>query len=83
MYPLCNLCASTLLLAMREESYVIRIYRKEKLPAPMQRVGGSRRQHDHVTLTGVIEMVERGERRAFHDIEELWGILSGTAGKSG
>jgi hypothetical protein len=29
----------------------------------------------------MIEMVERGERRAFHDIGELWAILAGTAGK--
>lgn len=65
---------------MGEESYVIRIYRKEPMPAPMQRAGGSRRHHDHIALTGVIEMVEHGERRAFHDIEELWAILTGTAG---
>jgi hypothetical protein len=42
-----------------------------------------RRQHDRIALTGMIEMVERGERRAFHDIEELWGILCGTTGQAG
>jgi hypothetical protein len=38
---------------------------------------------DHVAQTVVIEMVGRDEHRAFHDIEELWAILSGTARKGG
>ncbi len=63
---------------MDEESYVIRIYRKEAQPAHHT---GGRRNHDRVALTGLVEAVERGERRSFHDIEELWAILTGSTRK--
>lgn len=62
---------------MNEESYVIRIYRKDALPAAMRRIEGGKRGYDRLAVTGVVEIVERGEQRAFHGIEELWGILSG------
>ena len=62
---------------MNEESFVIRLYRKERLPAAMRRAEGGRRRHDETTLSGIVEIVERGERRAFHDIEGLWEILAG------
>jgi len=62
---------------MNEESYVIRIYRKDSLPAPMRRAEGGRRDYDRMAMTGIVEIVEREEQRAFHGIEELWGILSG------
>jgi len=63
---------------MNEESYVIRIYRKDALPVSMRRAEGGRRDYDRLAVTGIVEVVEREEKRAFHGIEELWGILSGT-----
>ena len=82
MYPWCNPWAATLLFAMSEQSYVVRIYRKEILMEPGRPNGSGRRRHDRIALTGVVEMVERGERLAFHDIEELWTVLVGTAGEN-
>jgi len=64
---------------MSEESYVVRIYRKQAPAAPAdaaQCSDGGRRRYDRMKLIGVVELVERGERRAFHDIEELWTILA-------
>jgi hypothetical protein len=66
---------------MDEQSYVIRIYRRGKLPVPGSRTTDHRRRQDRVTLTGTIDVVEHGERRTFHDMEELWGILCRTTGK--
>ena len=62
---------------MNEESYIIRIYRKDALPASMRRAEGGRRDYDRMAVTGIVEVVEREEKRAFHNIDELWGILSG------
>lgn len=60
---------------MSEESFIVRVYRQGRRPGPEGRA------HDQATLTGVVEIVDRGERRSFHDIEELWTILAGTGGK--
>lgn len=52
-------------------SYVVRIYR---------RIPGSEdglRRHDAITLVGIVERSDTGERRDFHDIEQLWAILCG------
>ena len=51
------------------ESYVIRIYRQEKM------VKGGRRQHDAITLNGVVVHPESGERVSFNDIDSLWKLL--------
>jgi hypothetical protein len=59
---------------MDEATFVVRIYRKV-------RAGSGRRRHDRIALAGLIEDVEIGERQAFHDIEELWTILSHTTRK--
>jgi hypothetical protein len=59
---------------MDEATFVIRIYRRA-------RAGSGRRRHDRIALAGLVEDVEIGERHAFHDIEELWTILSHTARK--
>ena len=59
---------------MDEATFVVRIYRRV-------RAGSGRRLHDRIALAGLIEDVEIGKRHAFHDIEELWAILSHTAGK--
>ena len=67
---------------MSEQSYVIRIYRKEALPPSPQPHGSGRRRHDGIALTGVIETVAHGKRLAFHDMEELWAVLIGTTGKN-
>jgi len=56
---------------MDEESYVIRIYRKDSLPASMRRAKGGRRGYDSLSITGIVEIVERAEQQAFHGIEEL------------
>jgi len=61
---------------MDEETYVVRIYRRDRVAVSMPRAGSGRRRHDQIALSGVIEDVEAGERRAFHDIGELWAILS-------
>ena len=61
---------------MSEESYVVRIYRKERIPGSVPSIGPGRRSHDGITVAGTVEDVERGERRYFRDIEELWAILS-------
>jgi len=62
---------------MNEESYIIRIYRKGALPVSIRRADGSRRGYDRLAVTGIVEVVEREEQRAFHTIDELWEILSG------
>lgn len=53
-----------------DDSYVVRIFRRE------QRAGETRRAHDTVALTGVIENPGTGQRQSFHDIEELWATLA-------
>jgi hypothetical protein len=55
---------------MNEQSYIIRIYRSAIRP------GFSRRNHDAVTLDGIVESPASGEHIAFHDVEELWTILA-------
>jgi len=67
---------------MDEETYVVRIYRRARVAVPIPGAGSGRRRHDQVALSGVIEDVEQGERHAFHDIGELWVILT-HAGQSG
>jgi len=64
---------------MGEETYVVRIYRRARVADPIPRKGLDRRRYDQIALSGVIEDVEQGERRSFHDIGELWAILSDTA----
>ena len=67
---------------MSEQSYVIRIYRREILLKPRRTNGNGRRRLDRIALTGVVEKVEHGECMAFHDIEELWTVLVGKIGKN-
>jgi hypothetical protein len=78
-----------LLSVMSEESYIVRIYRKEARAIAARRAGdvsaveitnavSRRRAHDLAMLAGTVEVVERGERQFFRDIEELWAILSGS-----
>ena len=74
MYPRCN-PIGPILLAMSDESCVIRIYRKE---ASAGVDPGTRRRTDRIALAGMVEFVEGGTRRPFHDIEELWTILTGS-----
>ena len=55
-----------------EDSYVVRIYRR---PPPSEKAG----VHDGTSrLVGVVENPGNGQRRAFHDIEELWAVLAQT-----
>ena len=61
---------------MDEETYVVRIYRRNCTALPRPGAGARRRRHDQVTLAGVVEDVEVGDRRVFHDIGELWAILA-------
>jgi hypothetical protein len=55
---------------MSGESYVIRIYRREKKAEP------ARRDYDRVLLDGIVEEAESGGRQSFHGIEELWEVLA-------
>jgi hypothetical protein len=55
-----------------EDSYVVRIYRRAP-PSGKPDVHGG-----HPRLTGVVENPSTGQRRAFHDIEELWAVLTDT-----
>jgi hypothetical protein len=81
-----------LLAVMSEESYVVRIYRKEARAIAVRRAGNAsavgatnavsrRRAHDRTVLAGTVEVVEYGERQYFRDIEELWAILSGMSSR--
>ena len=55
-----------------EDSYVVRIYRRTP---PTGKDG----IHDETPrLIGVVENPGTGQRRAFHDIEELWAVLAQT-----
>ena len=58
-----------------EDSYVVRIYRRERGS------GTGRRSHDRVALTGTVEHADTGAHWAFHDVEELWAALA-QAGKA-
>ena len=58
---------------MNGESYVVRIYRREKKETP------ARRAYDRVLLDGVVEATEDGRRKSFHGIDELWELLARTA----
>lgn len=49
------------------DSYVVRVVRRQIL-----------NQEDIPGLDGVVEQVEGGERRAFHNADELWAILADT-----
>jgi hypothetical protein len=55
---------------MNGESYVVRIYRREKKAAP------ARRGHDKVLLDGIVEEAEGGGRKSFHGIDQLWALLA-------
>jgi hypothetical protein len=57
---------------MSEQSYIVRIYRREK------RGGMARRAQDRVAITGVVENVSDGLRQGFNDIDQLWAILAKT-----
>lgn len=52
------------------DSYVVRIFRRDPHAGP------GRRAHDGIALAGMIEEADSGRRQSFHDIEELWAILS-------
>lgn len=62
---------------MSEESYIVRIYRKQELPEAMRHANEGRRLYDRIALTGMVEGAEGGERLAFHNAEELWSALCG------
>lgn len=69
---------------MDEETYVVRIYRRNTVAPSIPGAATGRRRDDRVALSGVIEDVEIGERRVFHDIGGLWEVLSRTThGNSG
>jgi hypothetical protein len=44
------------------ESYIVRVYHRD--------------HQDPTLMKGVVEIVESGEKRAFHASEELWRILA-------
>jgi hypothetical protein len=46
------------------ESYIVRVYHRD--------------QQDPTLMKGVVEIVESGVKRAFHESEELWRILAST-----
>ena len=52
------------------QSYVVRIYRR----APAEEPG--RRGYDALELIGVVEDTQARTRTGFHNIEELWAVLS-------
>jgi hypothetical protein len=53
---------------MNGESFVVRIYRREKKGALVRR--------SRVLLEGVVETAEGGRRGSFHGIDELWELLA-------
>jgi hypothetical protein len=56
------------------DTYVLRIFRR---PAPGGgRVGAARTRPTPACLVGVVEDPATGERRSFHDREELWALLT-------
>ena len=55
-----------------EDSYVIRIYRREP------KSGKSGADGDRPHLIGVVEVPGTGHRQAFHGVEELWAVLART-----
>lgn len=55
-----------------EDSYIVRIYRRASSNAKAGVHDGTPR------LVGVVESPGTGQRRAFHDIEELWKMLAKT-----
>jgi len=55
---------------MNGESYVVRIYRREK------KAGPPLRGHDRVLLDGTLEEAEGRRRKYFHGIDELWDLLA-------
>jgi hypothetical protein len=69
LYPGCNPPGLSFF-PMQSGSYVIRVYRRTKKNA------SARRGYDRVSLNGIVEEAESGERRSFRGIEELWGFLS-------
>ena len=54
---------------MNGESFVVRIYRREKKRAL------ARRGRDRVLLEGTVETAEGNRRGSFHGIDELWDLL--------
>lgn len=54
-------------------SYIVRIYRRALADDPQ------RRSHDAVELVGIVEDTQAGRRSGFHNIEELWAVLSGAS----
>ena len=54
-------------------SYIVRIYRRAPADEPQ------RRRHDAVELVGIVEDTQAGRRDGFHNIEELWAVLSGAS----
>lgn len=52
-------------------SYIVRIYRRGPADEPGQR------SHDALELIGTVEDAQAGGRYGFHNIEELWAVLSG------
>jgi hypothetical protein len=58
----------------RRDTYVLRIFRR---PAPGGLGSGTgRARATPAWLVGVVEDPATGERRSFHDREELWALLT-------
>ena len=55
-----------------EDSYIVRIYRRTP-PS-----GKDAARDNRPPLIGVVENPGTGQRRAFHNIEELWTVLAET-----
>lgn len=49
------------------DNYIVRIYRRD--------------EEDLRKVAGIVEQVGTEEKRAFHDLDELWAILSLRRGK--
>jgi hypothetical protein len=54
-------------------SYIVRIYRRTLADDTEQRSG------DAVELIGTVEEAQDGKRSGFHNVEELWAVLSGAS----
>jgi hypothetical protein len=49
---------------MREQSYIIRVYRCAE------------KESGETVIDGIVEVPANGRRIAFHSIHDLWGILT-------
>jgi len=60
------------------ESYIVRVLRRQQTTQNTGKDGGVEKE-SAVHLDGVVETVdEDGGYRAFHSVDELWSILTGS-----